>query len=165
MRQTGWPLPLFSAIKLFFCSSAKQHWTLMVEILLASHWALLLCSIWSQACTILCWIFFSEESSIKWALIIHDARFRFVPHCSETEISPLCYFAAFFFFFKSEVQFNNFFTGNDILLIIYYTTKVSSEGWFIPKLCTIPLPIISLRTFYKSLFILEMTCYQKPDKV
>lgn len=57
----------------------------LVEILSALHLALFLCSVWSQACTILCWIFSSEESSIKGALIIHDARFRFVPHCSETE--------------------------------------------------------------------------------
>lgn len=64
----------------------------LVEILSALHLALFLCSVWSQACTILCWIFCSEENSIKGALIIHGARFRFVPHCSETENSPLCYF-------------------------------------------------------------------------
>lgn len=65
----------------------------LVEILSALHLALFLCSVWSQACTILCWIFSSEENSIKGALIIHGARFRFVPHCSERENSPLCYFA------------------------------------------------------------------------
>lgn len=65
----------------------------LVEILFALRLALSLCSVWSQACTIQCWIFSSEENSIKGALIIHGARFRFVPHCSETENSPLCYFA------------------------------------------------------------------------
>lgn len=78
---------------LYFALTLITMLNTLVEILSALHLALFLCSVWSQACTILCWIFSSEENSIKGALIIHGARFRFVPRCSETENSPLCYFA------------------------------------------------------------------------
>ncbi len=145
----------------------------LVEILSALHLALFLCSVWSQACTILCWIFSSEESSIKGALIIHVARFRFVPHCSETENSPLCYFAEelWISFFKFDVQFNNFFTKHDILLITYHfivnATEQALKDELYPEyvLCLFSLLGLYLRTFYKSLFILEMASYAEPDKV
>lgn len=101
------PLPLFISLSLFPLTiielfltfhptevavmfKCRTTWNTLAEILSALHLALFLCSVWSQVCTILCWIFSSEESSIKGALIIHDARFRFVPHCSETENSPVC---------------------------------------------------------------------------
>lgn len=42
----------------------KCREALLLEILLALHLALSFCSVWSQACTILCWIFSSEESPI-----------------------------------------------------------------------------------------------------
>lgn len=98
---TMWPETSASLLFLFICHltevavmfKCRTTMNTLVEILSALHLALFLCSVWSQACTILWWIFSSEESSIKGALIIHDARFRFVPHCSETENSPLCYFA------------------------------------------------------------------------
>lgn len=85
--------PHFIWLKPLLSSNAERRRTLLVGILLALHLALLLCSIWSQACIILRRIFSSEESSIKGVLIIHDARFRFVPRCSETEFFPQCYFA------------------------------------------------------------------------
>ena len=88
----------------------------LVEILSALHLALFLCSVWSPACTILRWIFsFWRKLHKGGASIIHDARFRFVPHCSESENSPPCYFAeepwiSSFFLppSKFDVQFNNF---------------------------------------------------------
>lgn len=130
----------------------------LVEILLALHLALFLCSVWSWACTVLRWILSSEESSIKGALIIHDARFRFVPHCSETENSPLCYFAEelWISFFKFDVQFNNFFLPSMIYCWSPFYCKcsgASTEGWIMTSVCAMPLSIIRLTEHFTKAYL------------
>ena len=128
----------------------KRRTTLntLVEILSALHLALFLCSVWSRACTILCWIFsFWRKLHKGGASIIHDARFRFVPHCSESENSPPCYFAeepwiSFFFFlfpFKVWCTVQQLLTKRDTLLITHhFYCKCNGEertGWMISRVC------------------------------